>query len=272
MALNLVTTEFDQKLQDVVASPVGFGNKLLYEMCKNKDGQSWGDPAILADKIWLIGRSYAASPERRYKRKPNAGQSIAGDGTGQFFAAVAKYILQHKSKLPTADFLLLNERLTFDGGEADKKRLEASINAVVALNQLLKAAILTADGTAGHEEDCRNHLSFCSKFLHFHFPGSVFIIDSYSCENAKTLLSTRNRYSLCLDSLNVSKTMRDSTITQRIKEGFSITPKQESDVSKEYLSHCLRAYTVGCIMRQNAEKVTPRAVDTFLLNLKKQKA
>src|SRR5699024_7272696 len=47
-----------------------FGNQILYDMC-DPNKNPWGDAARLADKIWLIGRSYAASPERRYYRKKN---------------------------------------------------------------------------------------------------------------------------------------------------------------------------------------------------------
>ena len=42
-------------------------NIVLYNMCKNDEGEV--DEIFserLAGKIWLIGRSYAASPERRH--------------------------------------------------------------------------------------------------------------------------------------------------------------------------------------------------------------
>ena len=40
-----------------------FGDKILYDMCQDKPTHKEKD--IVAGKIWLIGRSYSASPERR---------------------------------------------------------------------------------------------------------------------------------------------------------------------------------------------------------------
>ncbi len=40
----------------------GFGNAILYRMCKDKPRHD--DITVAASKFWLIGRAYAASPQR----------------------------------------------------------------------------------------------------------------------------------------------------------------------------------------------------------------
>ena len=49
---------------------------------------------------------------------------------------------------------------------------------------------------------CSNHISFCSKFLHFYFPLSVFIIDSYAFDGSDDTYSScrvRRGNELCED-------------------------------------------------------------------------
>jgi len=43
------------------------GNRILYDMCQSYPGHSKDDEIVA--KIWLIGRSYAASIERRRNAK-----------------------------------------------------------------------------------------------------------------------------------------------------------------------------------------------------------
>lgn len=274
MVSNFDMTKFKQELNTIVNTNTCFGNKLLYDMCVNEPGQEWGYAALLADKLWLIGRAYAASPERRYQKKPENSQAVVGDGTGQFFSAVAEYIIHNK---PSQNFSRFGESLVFDGSDTDAGRLAASINAVVALNDLLRNAIFKVDQVPKDEEgNYRNHLSFCSKFLHFHYPESVFITDSYSYENAKAMLSPRTRSGRTLDNLTINATVWKNAIVPKIKNVDFVNFKAclhnrapGNDVLKEYREHCLRAYEIGCVMKQLTNEASPRAVDTFLLKLKK---
>mgnify|MGYP005780208829 FL=1 len=124
-----------------------FGNQILYDMCEpNKN--PWGEPNRLADKIWLIGRSYAASPERRYYRKKDesgAGEGRAeletrGDGTGKYFQGTAAFLCNdgHYPKL-TACLKELSP-LRFDGTPEDIERLKQGIMCVALFNEMFKAA------------------------------------------------------------------------------------------------------------------------------------
>ena len=166
-----------------------FGNQILYDMCEpNKN--PWGEPKRLADKIWLIGRSYAASPERRYYRKKDdrgAGKEkdleTRGDGTGKYFRETAAFLCNdgHYPKL-TACLKELSP-LRFDGTPGDIERLKQGIMCVALFNEMFKAASEQYDRkhNAGIYESLvyRNQVSFCSKFLHFHVPHSIFIIDRF---------------------------------------------------------------------------------------------
>ena len=54
---------FNKELEKINANSWGYGNEILYLMAK--DPQDLTDKAKLAGAIWLIGRAYAASPQRR---------------------------------------------------------------------------------------------------------------------------------------------------------------------------------------------------------------
>lgn len=85
------------KINELIANEVSFGNKLLYAMCVDKEGQEWGNVSRLADKLWLIGRAYTASPERRFTTKEKQPNDYHGDGTGLFFEKVANNIIRAES-------------------------------------------------------------------------------------------------------------------------------------------------------------------------------
>lgn len=108
-----------------------FGNQILYDMC-DPNKNPWGDAARLADKIWLIGRSYAASPERRYYRKKDKSGAdegrtepeTRGDGTGKYFQETAEILCQDKRYGSLTARLKELTPLRFDGGAEDVKLLK----------------------------------------------------------------------------------------------------------------------------------------------------
>lgn len=87
----------------------GFGNGILYDMCSNST-TDLSNPDHLSDMIWLIGRAYAASPERRTygyerdengklkkndnKRLPLWKATNANDGKGGYFISIARDIVK----------------------------------------------------------------------------------------------------------------------------------------------------------------------------------
>ena len=123
-----------------------FGNQILYDMCEpNKN--PWGEPKRLADKIWLIGRSYAASPERRYYRKKDdrgAGKEkdleTRGDGTGKYFRETAAFLCNDGRYPKLTACLKELSPLRFDGTPGDIERLKQGIMCVALFNEMFKAA------------------------------------------------------------------------------------------------------------------------------------
>lgn len=103
------------------------GNDYLYEFChahpipevKNATGNLTPEEACLADQMWLIGRSYAASPERYAysKTKPKEKEEYLGsEGYESFFQDIARMFLRnecHDGENPIAYFR--DEPYIFDG-------------------------------------------------------------------------------------------------------------------------------------------------------------
>lgn len=86
-----------------------FGNKLLYDLCREhplskmtirsseQDDKLTKDEAAFADEMWLIGRAYAASPQRYvYKNgmtKPTE-DYLLNEGYESFFADIARILFR----------------------------------------------------------------------------------------------------------------------------------------------------------------------------------
>ncbi len=271
-----------------------FGNQILYDMCEpNKN--PWGEPNRLADKIWLIGRSYAASPERRYYRKKNengAGEERAeletrGDGTGKDFQGTAAFLCNdgHYPKL-TACLKELSP-LRFDGTPEDIERLKQGIMCVALFNEMFKAASEQYDQehNAGIYESLvyRNQISFCSKFLHFHVPHSIFIIDRFTKEGGRILCSTRIQKNARMEDCDavIDKAAREmvSAYNPQIKIslkdiGVEVDDRSEKSV-KDYIDHCLRSYIFGCFLKKKLNLSLdemacsfPRMIDSIFQRVK----
>lgn len=194
-----------------------FGNGILYDMCSNST-TDLSNPDHLSDMIWLIGRAYAASPERRTygyerdedgklkknsynKRLPLWKATNANDGKGGYFISIARDIV--KSPKFSSLLNIVSEvkgfTYSYDNGESDIARLSNGIYAVYLYNNLIRDASEEFDGLNASDNPkasaakeagarCKNQISFCSKFLHFCCPGIVFIIDQYSFEGGKRVI------------------------------------------------------------------------------------
>lgn len=270
-----------------------FGNQILYDMCEpNKN--PWGEPKRLADKIWLIGRSYAASPERRYYRKKDdrgAGKEkdleTRGDGTGKYFRETAAFLCNdgHYPKL-TACLKELSP-LRFDGTPGDIERLKQGIMCVALFNEMFKAASEQYDRkhNAGIYESLvyRNQVSFCSKFLHFHVPHSIFIIDRFTKEGGRFLCSTRTWKNAGLEDCGVviDKAVREAVNASypQFKISLEDIGTEVGDDAKraveEYIAHCLRSYRFGRFLHDrldlspdNAACSFPRMIDSIFQRIK----
>ncbi|MBQ8740235.1 MAG: hypothetical protein IJY79_01640 [Clostridia bacterium] len=275
-----------------------FGNKLLYDMCDpKKPGQEWENPAILADKIWLIGRAYAASPERRYtsngekSENPEDGQDKkikeknpkAGDGTGGYFSEIANIILKDNKCIESN---LSEQKYNFDFSDSDCKILENCINKVSKFNDAVMQASEEYDEEYAKNMKYKNQISFCSKFLHFHFPDTVFIIDGFSKAGASFLVSNATRTNVVLKQGNSQVKIDNKNKPKGILEFLSENGSKcktfceqikkvdwEKPQVKEYALHCLNAYKTAYIIKKilggkAPETSYPRVVDTLLLKVK----
>ncbi len=121
------------------------GNQVLYRLCAEHPGHS--DVGVIASKIWLIGRAYAASVERRPKGYGPSGDAFYVEYLGpKFRKANIDTWLRELAVLPVDDSA-------------------AILKAHNKMTKLFKKY-------TGHERR-----SLASKYLHFHFPERFFIYD-----------------------------------------------------------------------------------------------
>jgi len=123
------------------------GDKVLYDLCKEYPDHK-NEQEVFA-KIWLIGRSYAAALER--------GKDENKEINDDFYQIVSKKLKQ--SDLDTIIGRLKNKELR-----------EENIKLILGVYQKLHKLTISFGRGQKH--------SFCSKYLHFHFPNLFFIYDS----------------------------------------------------------------------------------------------
>ena len=224
--------EFNEELKNIHDSSWGYGNEILY--CMTKDSNDLQDKDKLAGAIWLIGRAYAASPQRRSYGKTATGEKYKNsnsdevirpiwpvktqnDGREEFFNEIAKnintdYLLDLIKKYDCKSTRYCfsefpSKKNNYSIYDVDRERLIASIVAVLSFNKSLSAAIEIFDRVdllpnhtfEGESVSCNNHISFSSKFLHFYFPNLVFIIDNFAYNGGALLFNgseakTKRRY------------------------------------------------------------------------------
>lgn len=278
-----------------------YGNAVLYKMAAKSD---ISDDSQLAGAMWLIGRSYAASPQRRsYSKESKCSVRPDNDGRDGFFKYIAK-------EMDASCLKDMPEELPFS--EVALNKLAASIAAVLNFNLALSKAIEKFD-KAPDKAICNNHISFCSKFLHFYYPQSVFIIDTYAETGAISLfngVADKHWRYICnpddeatYDPLKVQqnhtkysfigevyKEFNKNTVNKYV-EKLNNDPKIEEIIKKysernpnaaqNYIAHCVRSYLLGCklngavepwvsLMEENERILSmPRLTDTVFLNIKR---
>ena len=295
----------------------GFGNGILYDMCSSST-TDLSNPYHLSDMIWLIGRAYAASPERRtygYEKDvdgklkkdtkdkwiPLWKATNADDGKGDYFISIARDIVNSKNfnsllKIVSA---IKDSTYSYDNGESDIAALSNGIYAVYLYNALIRDASEEFDGlnlpdnpkaVAAKKSGarCKNQISFCSKFLHFHCPGIVFIIDQYSFEGGKRVIPLRklscapkfetdSKELVPLEAVTLKNAYQEvlMKVTAQLKkldsnlfENDTISNEEEKILS--YVYHCTRAYCVAKHLRDQINlMVNPRLIDDLFLRIKK---
>ncbi len=320
-----------KRLEEVVSSMSGsfsFGNGALYDMCRNAES---GNPLHLADLIWIIGRAYAASPERRtygYKRDENGRVIVneddsrtplataisSADGKGDFFFEISETITSHTHFATFCDLVdgIKDQSFSFsepiytkNGSETiyseDIKLLAGGVAAVYLFNYLIRRASekfdgVTDDPNAWNEgARCKNQISFSSKFLHFHCPNIVYIIDQYSLKGGKIAVPSQKvkqvpmfKPGRRLDDVPL-KLYKDTVPDyKKVNEGLnkeylSLLPvglaeeisndsmsSKDEEKFKSYLDHVTRAYCTARYLHGRGADASPRKIDDLFLRLDKK--
>lgn len=137
------------------------GNSILYDMCETHPYHN--DESEIVAKVWLIGRSYAASIER-HKRQKNISDDFYSD------------IIAPKFKIDD----LLSEVRKLDKNKLDYKNIKIIIKTHKKVVDFIKENIT--------KDDKRSFRSFASKYLHFHFRNLFFIYDTRTAGTIKGVL------------------------------------------------------------------------------------
>ncbi len=145
----------------------GFGNNILYEMCRNNPAHNAVD--VVSGKLFIIGRVYAAAIERK------AGLLFSLD-------RCAKCLVE-------SDIDSEIEKLRSSGPVT-----AANAHILLATHKKLMNVFETHTGIQKR--------SLASKYLHFHAPESVFIFDSLASGKLKEKVKLRFETDLSPDSFD----------------------------------------------------------------------
>ncbi len=300
------------------------GNDVLYKLCK-KHHLSKKEQDYIAAQMWLIGRSYAASPERRDYDVPLVWTN-SGNGLDSYFELLANKLLSDKFKEEFNSIIGLfsdcDDYYACNNSINDIKILTNSIKAVLNFNNLLKAVRLSVDfgenensakkvfdeclnilsNKNGKESNnkrekiqafCNDHenniyqtvksnqnnmISFCSKFLHFHFPNYVFIIDSlteshFKGKNKKVFKFYENESEITISNDEVNQFIDQSNVKNIIDNLDFSTKNISDDPRMKYIKHCVREYLLATKIKNSIKNdanvkfgtYIPRVIDTYML-------
>ena len=183
-----------------------FGNGILYKLCR--DHPEHKRPDVVAAKIWLIGRSYAAAVERR--KNVDLDNPIASDA---FYKDVV---------VPAMISSELDARL--DSLRRFSSIDERSIVPVLEVHRYFVDLL--------HKITAQYKRSLASKYLHFHRPELFYIYDSIAWAGlSKVMPGYRHRqlsYDGKLDAVYASYAFRLLELQKEIerKYGEHLTPRQ----------------------------------------------
>ena len=263
-----------------------YSNEILYSACRGVDilpapsDVSKAQIDRLSSVMLLIGRSYAASPERR------SGANGGNDGKITFFEALARGIVENTDygNWRESVIFLSKSAYSYDGGESDLNILKKSHACVIKLDEMICEFICKYD-KRDSIEDVRHCMSFCTKFLHFVVPHIFYIKDGISWQ------SIWNIYRKGSDSVLTYDKEKNMTVTIPKKDFGAFLNKSFplfccgkeciNNTNDQYFYHCKGCYAISCLLK-NVELTSqtrnfngieniyslPRLIDSILLNIK----
>ena len=183
----LTLDKFKEKLIELNEASWSYGNEVLYTMAENPDHLQ--DKKKLEGAIWIIGRAYAASPQRRsygttnndigyinlngdenLKKRPIWPVKTQNDGREGFFGEIANNFDTSCIDGLIKDYHTKNLKYEFNLSDNDIKLLRTSMNAVLYFNDNLSRSIEKFDKVPAQSNiKCNNHISFQANFFIFIF-------------------------------------------------------------------------------------------------------
>lgn len=145
------------------------GNLQIYNLFKNNLSHITEEEIVA--KVWILGRAYSASIERRKNKK---------ETNNDFYKNKIIPVFKNINLDNFISKILLYNHLNIDSIK--------EISTILKLHYNLQEAIrnnLTKD----------NKRSFCSKYLHFHCPNSFFIYDSRAVKSLNLIKPHLNKKS-----------------------------------------------------------------------------
>lgn len=271
-----------------IKDSVSVGNRTLYNLCEEHPlSATYDDNEIdsLASKIWLIGRSYAASPERRNYISGNEllemSLKTSDDGENFFFEQLAKNIIKNNKYKRLIDLVDRYKKTFFkdaSGSKRNEELLRQEIEIVFMFNDILRKSIRKIDAKSINEKKrkgikgkirIKQFVSFSSKFMHFHLPYIVFIYDNFSSNHTKKhkkgeyffVKNGKKEISFCESDYK--------NLFNKISNNYN---KKIDNKELEYIRHACISYLVLYKLRDKHDtSITPRMVDNFLLAVNHRK-
>lgn len=180
------------KIKNLTNDPWVLGNSVLYKLCKDYPFHKTDEE--IAAKIWLIGRAYAASVERRKNKT---------DINDDFYSE----IVIPKMKKSNIDKWICDCK--------DKKTKELCLLAHKNVTDLFK-------DISGLEKR-----SLASKYLHFHLPDIFFIFDSRAANGINKLFGE-----LDLEGLKVD--VDEDKADKNYAQFYNKCLKAQGEIKKQY--------------------------------------
>ena len=303
--------QFNEELNNINKNSWGYGNEILY--CMAKYPNDLKDKDKLAGAIWLIGRAYAASPQRRSygtmednllgyiktdgklaSKCPIWPVRTQNDGREGFFDEIAANIIDNPDFNGwMSSYSHFSEPYKYDCSDTDIDKLTKSIIAVLQFNILLSKALEKFDEVpqknvfGKYRVFCSNHISFSSKFLHFYFPHTVFIIDNFARDGGKLLFDGYNTNKprglyephnakanpfektiydefneadvfRLYNSITNGQTIKNIICEYDTRKRLDSTATGDNSTVKDYIEHCIRSYLLGCYIADKTKaNITP---------------
>jgi len=142
---------------------------------------------------------------------------------------------------------MMSESYRFDESEEDINLLKRSVSLVQQFNEIIMESTeeynrqkLCEAGLNGIERSPENNISFASKYLHFHLPDLIYIMDSYSLANSK----------------------KANTSTKSEMQNFK---SQFISQYHEYANHVFCCYRIAQERKRDGKCYSPRGIDNYLM-------